>query len=150
MFSALLHNLAVCGLVAAMLVAPVAGVHPLGCDECSTLADWAVSSGNSHDTCCASASPAQSLPTSSSDCSEYEHSSVPCQLCCDASPATAPILPASNAERIDFGVKSLADVQFVVDANVASSFPVRTTSGSFWTLAADGPSRQAMLCRFTT
>jgi hypothetical protein len=152
MISALLHNLAVTGLVVALLAAPVAGMHPLGCGECATLPDLAVDSVKSHAACCASAggSRAQSHPTSSWDCSDHGHSSLPCQLCCVATPANLPVLPASNGQRFEFGVKSFIDVDVAVDNKPASSFVARTTTGSFWTLSVDGPSRQAMLCRFTT
>lgn len=148
MIFTLVHNLVIGGLVIAMLAAPVAGMHPPACGECTTLADTAVGSVKSNAACCAS--PAQSPPASSTGCSDHDYPSLPCQLCCVASPTSLPVAPATNVQQIDFGVKSFADVCVTVDADVASAFAVRTVSGPFWTLAADGPSRQAILCRFTT
>ena len=157
MLPALAHKLTVCGIAVAMLASSVAAMHPPGCDKCSPqhylpLAGLIADAGASHASCCGSSSAAAERRNQSANRGRLPHdlSRLPRPLCCIEAGSTLPALPTSNVPRIAVDPGSYSMVSIAIDVKDALTSAACIATGPFWISASDGPSRQAVLCRFTT
>ena len=157
MLPALAHKLTVFGIAVAMLASSAAAMHPPGCGKCSPrnslpLEGLIADVGVSHASCCGSSSTAAHLVDQSANRERLPHdlSRLPRPLCCIEAGSTLPALPTSNVPRIDVDPGSYAMVSIAIDVKDALTSAACIATVPFWIPASDGPSRQAVLCRFTT
>jgi hypothetical protein len=136
-------------LAFAMLVAPALAVPSSGCGKscCQRAKDDVATASLEASNCCASSSS-----MTEALCSATHKSLVPCHVCCGRSSTAPPSVPPSRDQRLEMAAEFVLAVgAFVAPlANTwhSGSFSA-SEAGPFWS-AADGPSRQAFLCRFTT
>jgi hypothetical protein len=152
MLAALVQKLTTVAVAVAMLAA---GMRLPCRGECPVRPLVDVAPGNSHACCAASRGGAKTAEHASkphcpkSDSPKPDSSHFPCQHCCTVAAAT-PAVPASSVQVDDVGAKTVTSHHANVDTVILVRGAIAGPPGIFWRSATDGPSRQAMLCRFTT
>ena len=95
--------------------------------------------------CCAA-----SNSKTAASCGTTDEQAVSCHLCCGGSSSVPSSVPPSRDQRLEMAAEFVAAGDFVAPVTDAwhSYLFSALVAGPFWS-AADGPSRQAFLCRFT-